>query len=262
MRYSWLALAALLLGQSAGWAQQPPSTPPVTPALPPAAAALDPAHDPLDAVLVNWETAMKKVDTLAAQCSRVEDNKTFQVIKVFVGTAKYMKPNLGMLEMYQKDKPENFEKIVVSGSTLYQYVPGQKEIRQHHLPAAKPGQVADDNFLSFLFGMKAEEAKHRYDLKLLKEDQYYAYIGVNPRLDADKADFRTARLVLNKDSLMPRQLWFEQPNGDTITWDFPKIESGLRLNPAEFTKPAVPQGWKMVDQPQEQQPRVIRQGGQ
>jgi TIGR03009 family protein len=260
MRYSWLALAGLLLWQSAGRAQQPPSNPPATPAQPPAA-ALDPAHDPLDAVLVNWESAMKKVDTLAAQCSRIEDNKTFQVTKAFVGTAKYMKPNLGMLEMYQKDKPENFEKIVVSGPTIYQYIPAQKEIRQHHLPAPKSGQVGDDNFLSFLFGMKAEEAKRRYELKLTKEDQYYFYVGITPRLDADKADFRTARLVLNKDSLMPRQLWFEQPNGDTITWDFPKIESGLRLNPAEFTKPAVPQGWKMVDQPQERQP-VIRPAGQ
>jgi TIGR03009 family protein len=270
MRYSWLALGALLVWQTAGWTQQPMAqTPPVTPAqTPPLAPAqpqavpLDPAHNPLDAVLVNWEGAMKKVDTLQAlQCSRVENLKTLMVTKVYVGNAKYVRPNLGMLEMYQKDRPDNFEKIIVSGTTLYQYQPLQKEIRAHQLPPSKTG-MADDSFLSFLFGMKAAEAKARYDLKLLSEDQYYYYLGVAPHFDQDKADFDAARLVLNKDNLMPRQLWFKQPNGDTITWDFPKIESGVRLDPNEFSKPPVPQGWKLVTMPSREQAPIIRQRGQ
>ena len=259
MRTSWLAVVSLLLWQAAAPAQQPPTTPPLTPP----AVGLDPAHVPLDAFLLRWEDAMKRVDTLAAQCSRVEENKTALVTKTYVGTAKYLRPNSGLLEMYQRDKPENFEKIVVSGGILYQYVPQLKEIHAHHLPPPRPGQVAEDNFLGFLFGMKAEEAKRRYDLTLQKEDQYYVYIGVTPRFPADKADFKQARLVLNRDTFMPRQLWFMQASGDTVTWDFPKIEAGVRLNPAEFAKPPVPKGWKMVDvRPQDQRPPVIRQGGQ
>jgi TIGR03009 family protein len=269
MRYTWLALGGLLAWQTAGWAQPPgqnppaapAQTPPITPALPPAA-ALDPARDPLDAVLVNWEAAMKKVETLQApQCSRVENLKTFQITKTYIGIAKYMRPNMGLLYMSLKDKPEQFEEIIVNGSNVYQYAPQLKEIRAHHMPASRTG-MADDSPLFLLFGMKAVDAKARYELKLLNQDQYYYYLGITPRRDGDKADFRTARLVLNKDSLMPRQLWFEQPNGDTITWDLPKIESGIRLNPTEFTKPTVPPGWKMVDVPLPEQPRIIRQGGQ
>lgn len=261
MRTLWLAVASLLLAQAAGLAQQPPTAPPLTPAPAATPAALDPAHVPLDAFLLRWEDAMKRIDTLSAQCSRVEENKTQLVTKTYVGTAKYLRPNSGLLEMYQRDKPQNFEKIVVSGGILYQYVPQLKEIHAHHLPPPRPGQVAEDNFLGFLFGMKAEEAKRRYELTLQKEDQYYVYIGVTPRFDADKADFKAARLVLSRDTFMPRQLWFEQPNRDTVTWDFPKIEAGVRLNPAEFAKPPVPAGWKMVDA-QDQRPPVIRQGGQ
>jgi TIGR03009 family protein len=206
---------------------------------------------------------MKNVESLQApQCSRQEDRKTLMVKKTYVGIAKYLRPNMGLLYMSQKDKPENFEEIIVSGSTFYQFAPLEKEVRQHRLTASKTG-LGDDSFLSFLFGMKAAEAKGRYDLKLLSQDQYYHYIGVTPRREEDKADFRSARLVLNKDTLMPRQLWFEQPNGDTVTWDFPKIETGVRLNPNEFAKPALPPGWKMVEvPPREQQPRIIRQGGQ
>jgi TIGR03009 family protein len=272
MRYSWLALGSLLLWQTAGWAQQSPTQPAKTqplqtqpvqvPQTPPAAAALppqpalDPAHNPLDAFLINWEASMKKVDSLLAEnCSRTEDNKTFQVVKVYVGKAEYVKPNLAMLEMYQKNKPEEFEKFVLTGTTLYVYKPQQKEIQSQELPAS------GDNFLSFLFGMKAEDAKRRYDLKLAKDDQWYVYIDIGPRLDQDKADFRRARMVLNKDNFMVRQLWFEQANSDTVTWDFPKITVGARLNPTDFAKPTPPQGWKLVPAPRQEQPVIRGQGG-
>jgi TIGR03009 family protein len=267
MRYSWLALGSLLVWHTAGWAQQPPPPAPAAPAAP-APQPLDPSHNPLDALLLNWQTAMTKVETLSAQCSRVDDNKTFNVTKVYVGRALYLKPNLGLLEMtqYQNNKPtENFEKIIVNGSVIYQYVPGQKEVRPIQMPAPKAGQVAEDNFLSFLFGMKAEEAKRRYTLTMVPDkanDPYYYYVDVLPRFDADKADFKRARLVLNKDSFMPRMLWFEQPNGDTVTWDFPKVQAGANLNKDDF-KPAVPPGWKMTEtQRPPEQPRIIREGSQ
>jgi TIGR03009 family protein len=295
MRYSWLALAGLLAWNATAHAQQPtqtqpvqipaaqppgqgqpiqgapgqaqPAFPPGQPPAPPATPPLDPDHNPLDRFLLRWEQEMKNVETLVAQLSRVEENKTFQTVDVFVGTARYMKPNLASLEMQKKDKPDQFEKFVCNGQMLYQYVPAQKEIRAHQLPAPKPGQVSEDNFLSFLFGMKAEEAKRRYDIKVAKEDQWYVYLDVLPRFDADKADFQRSRLVLNKDTFMPRQLWFEQPNKDTVTWDIPKIETKVPLKREEFLVPPVPQGWNMkqvprpIDQPP---PRVVRpqdQGG-
>jgi TIGR03009 family protein len=270
MRTPWLALASLLVWQATGWAQQPPAQLPQTPAVPvaPAAAPLDPGHNPLDGLLVNWEGAMVKVESISAQCSRVDENKTFGATKVFVGRALYLKPNLGLLEMweYQKGKPtENFEKIVVNGSMVYQYIQAQKQVVPTQMPTPKGGQMAEDNFLAFLFGMKAQEAKRRYDIRMVEEkrnDPYYFYLDVLPRSDGDKADFKRARLVLNKDSYMPRQLWFERPNGDTVTWDIPKVQAGANLNKDDF-KPVVPKDWKMMEvQRPLEQPRIIRQGGQ
>jgi TIGR03009 family protein len=171
--------------------------------------------------------------------------------------------NLAMLELQRKDKPEQFEKILCNGSALYQWNPTDKEIRMQPLPQPKPGQVADDGPMQFLLGMKAEEARRRYDLKLSKTDQFYFYIDVLPRFDQDKADFQQARLVLNRDSFLPRQLWFKQPNGNTVTWDIPKIESGASLNVRDFDTPTPPPGWKIAQpvaqNPAPPQPRVIRQ---
>jgi TIGR03009 family protein len=229
-----------------------------------AAPAADPNRDQLDSLLVRWEQQMRGVQTILAQCSRTSVDKTFLMTDVFEGTAKYMKPNFAMLELQKKGNAQIFEKYVCTGSFLYEYVPQNKEIRVHELPAPKPGQVADDNFLSFLFGMKAEEARRRYDLRLAKIDNWYIYIEILPRFPADKQDFQKARLVLNKQSFLPRELWFQQVNGNEVKWDIPKVESGAALNRTEFVSPNVPAGWKMVRVPRPNDlgsdvpPRIVR----
>jgi TIGR03009 family protein len=227
---------------------------------------LDPAHNRLDGLLLRWEQEMRSVQTIVAQCQRTTVDKVFQETEVFDGTARYMKPNLAMLEMQKKGKQQVFEKYICTGTYLYEYAPQNQEVRVHELPAPKPGQVADDNFLSFLFGMKAEEARRRYDLKLVKEDDWYFYIEILPRFPADKADFAQARLVLNRQTFLPRELRFEQPNGNNVKWDIPKIESGVALNRNDFTSPAVPSGWRFVRVPRatdvaprtDGPPRIVR----
>jgi TIGR03009 family protein len=275
MRKSGLVLGVLLLCQAAVSAQQPPqqSYPPQQPPRPPqpalpAAQPLNP-NDPLDQLLLRWEGEMKKVQTLVASLTRIDQNKTFGNTDVYVGVAKYMKAqagqrvvNLALLELQKKDKPDTYDRILCNGTALYQWAPAEKEIRMQPLPQPKPGQVADDGPMQFLLGMKAEEARRRYELKLTKTDQYYYYVDVLPRFDQDKADFQRARMVLNKDSFLPRQLWFEQPNGNTVTWDIPKIENGAALNAREFDTPTPPPGWKMAEPVAQKNdmppPRIVR----
>jgi TIGR03009 family protein len=268
MRYFGWSLASLVLvccaanGQQAAPGAAPNAGAPrptqVPPAAPPAAAPTDPR---LDTLLANWERAMASVQTISAQVTRTSVNKTFQVAEVYEGTAKYMKPNLAMLHMKKKGKEQVYEKYICTGTYLYEYVPGEKLIRIHELPAPKPGQVSDDNFLSFLFGMRAEEAKRRYDLKLVKgppEDQWYYYLEILPRYPQDKADFAKARLVLTAQTFLPRELWFEQPNKDEVKWDIPKIEQGGQVRRDDFMPPNEA-GWKMERTSRTNpQPRVVR----
>jgi TIGR03009 family protein len=256
MRYFGLALVTIILLTAAGTTQQPSAT------------TLDPAHNRLDALLLRWEKEMMNIQTIVVQCTRTAVDKTFQTADVYEGTAKYMKPNMAMLEMQKKGKPQIFEKYICTGTYLYEYVPTEKVIRVHELPPPKPGQVADENFLAFLFGMRAEEAKRRYELRLVKgppDDQWYYYIEILPRFPADKADFAKARLVLNAQSFLPRELWFEQPNGNEVKWDLPKVDAGVNIARTDFTSPATPQGWTMVRAPKTTDikpgaipPRVVR----
>jgi len=272
MRRSILVLLALMLAALSVRAQMAPpgqAAPPFRPAAPAAPAAPTAQDLLLDRYLIRWEQEMQKVQTLVANLGRIEKDTTLNDTQKFVGFAQYMKvgtgtniQNLALLEMKVEGRAEVAERFICTGTFLYQYVPLQKEIRAFELPKPKPGQVADDNFLSFLFGMKAEEARRRYDLKLANEDPHYVYIDIQPRRPADMADFKRARIVLNKDSFLPRQLWFESANGSEVTWDIPAIKSGLQVNRAIFDAPKPPQGWKLVPVARnaEAPPRTIRSG--
>jgi TIGR03009 family protein len=252
MRSLVIALAALL---AAGLTAQAQTTTP-----PPA-----PTDKKLDEYLLRWEQEMQKIQGLVATLERTEKDKAFQTEKKFTGYAQYMKDgtgptarNLALLEMKEAGKNEMHEKFICTGTFLYQFSPATKEIRALRLPTLKPGQVGDDNFLTFLFGMKAEQAKLKYDLRLTKEDKDYIYVDVVARTPQDKADFKRAQLVLNKDNFLPRQLWFEQPNGNTIVWGIPQIDTKAKVNARDFDAPSPPTGWKMVtvERPPEPQPTI------
>jgi TIGR03009 family protein len=227
------------------------------------------APSSLDNYLVSWERKMLEVTTLQAQLTRSEKDPSFNKTQEFVGFAQYMKEkrgeatvNLATLEMRPKGKPNEIaEKFICTGTHLYAFNPAQQEVKQYKMPDPKPGSVAQDNVMGFMFGMRATDAKQRYDMKLAKEDQYYIYIDILPRLPADKADFLFARVVLNKDTFLPRQLWF-QTSGSEVTWDIPVIRAGVQVNRADFDAPKIAPPWKLtVVPPQDGQPKVVRSGG-
>jgi TIGR03009 family protein len=275
MRTFRLALIGLLITSSLH-AQQP------QPAAPPA-----PTPARLDELLARWEKEMQGIQSLSLECVRTDVNKTFGGTDVWVGSVKFMKPNLARLELFaaiidpakpvtdprqMKLNQEVYEKVISTGNFLYQFVPKSKEVNVTELSTPKAGQVADDPNMSFLSGMKADEAKKRYELKLVKEDQYYIYIELMPKLDMDKREFQKARLVLNQSNFLPRQIWYQAPNGNEQTWDIPKADANAKIERTEFAAPTtLPPGWKMVRAPRadaaparppEVAPRVVRPSGQ
>ncbi|HEY7424437.1 MAG TPA: TIGR03009 domain-containing protein [Gemmataceae bacterium] len=257
MRPFGLVLTALLLARLPARAQQTPAAPPAAP----------PAQDKvLDEHLRKWERAMKDVTSLGAQILRTDKDVTWDQVQTLSGEAYYLKSgtgptalNLALLELRATEgKKEMREKFICTGTFIYQFLPDRKEIRYYELPKPKSGQVAEDNLLSLLFGMKADEAKSRYNLKLTKEDQHYVYVEIAPRNAADKSDFQRARMVLNKTNYLPRQLWFEHANGNEVTWNIPNLQTNMKLERRYFDAPKEPPGWKMVAGETRPQPHTVR----
>jgi TIGR03009 family protein len=241
MRKTCLALLALGVLGSAGLAQPPR----------PAAA------DPLDAHLLRWEDAMKTVNSLAVSCNRTEVDPVYKTRKTYAGTIHFLKPAYFFWHMAVKDKATDYERFICTGTYIYHYIPAEKLIKYYPAPkTTAEGKLADDSSLAFLFGMKATEAKTRYDLKLHNVDPNYVYVDVVPKNAVDKADFVKARLVLDKQTYLPRQLWFEHPNAGEVLWDLQNVQTNAKIKPEVFAAPQTPKDWKLV--PGQAQPRVVR----
>lgn len=240
----------------------------------PPAQVEDPNAAILDDVLGKWEKAMVGIQSLYCEINRTNTDRVFQSKEKYSGRAMYVRSNLpnqasrASLELYKEGdkgpRPDVFEKYIISGTFLYEYSPANKVIRVHELPQPKAGQLGDDNLLSFLFGMKAADAKQRYQITHVPApagDMWYTYLKIQPKFAQDKADFTEARLVLLRSTFMPRQVWFHQPNGNEVTWDFPKLQSGVDIPLANFAQPQLPTGWQFEKMPSQAKPKV-RSAGQ
>jgi TIGR03009 family protein len=245
MRSYWPILPALLLMPVMALAQQQPGPNPV---------------QMLGAVLDNWEKSMTKLEHFSASCRRTTTDKTFGGQEVFEGSAKFVKtgasqPSRALLYMEKKGDSSKYEKFLYTGTFLYEYVPSTKVLRIHDVPQPKPGQPAiEDNILSLLFGMKAAQAQQRYQMKWVPDAQnnnkFYHYLQILPKTPQDKADFTEARLVLTANGFLPRQVWYHQPNGNEITWDFEKIDVTTQIPLTTFAPPQrLDQGWRMERTP-------------
>jgi TIGR03009 family protein len=205
-----------------------------------------PTPDRLDRLLRDWEKAWTDLQSFSTRYRRTDVDKVFQETRAYEGTLEYIKPNLVMLHTQRNGKPEAVEKLVFNGKSLYTFHPGEKEIRRWEWP----GLLGQYSTLLML-GVNAEEAKRRFDLKLVEEDQDHLKLEVRPRLPADRADFQVAWLWLRKNDFLPGKLWFRQPNGNEMTWDYSEMKKDVPLVRSEFISPTVPPGWRLrsVDLP-------------
>jgi len=216
--------------------------------------AFDATSGRLDAILMSWEQAMKPIQTASAQCTHTVVDKVLKDKEVFEGTAQFMKPNLAILDLKMKDRPQNVEHVICTGTFVYQFVPASQVVKVYEI---KTG-ANQDNFLPFLQGMKAQDAKARYDLRLVNEDKWWIYMDILPRLPADKADFKKARLVLSSQTFLPRELRFWDVNGNENIWDIPKIQPNVALKRTDFGAPRLPTGWKWEKVPLMENPTAPR----
>jgi TIGR03009 family protein len=243
-------LAGLLLAPALTMAQQQP-------------AAADPNAAMTKFVLEQWEKAMTGMNTVETECARTTINKVFKTVETYTGSAKLLKstnanqPVRASLELFKQGRPEVYEKIICTGTIVYVYDPTNKVIKWYNQPAPGQGNLNDNNFLDFLFGMKANDLAKRYDITYVPQDpkadaaKFYHYLRILPKAEQDKQTFKEARVALNINSqnaannFLPRQLWFLQSNNNEVTWDFPRMTPNAPLRPQQFMQPDLPGGWKL-----------------
>lgn len=227
-----------------------------------ASASAQPAQvENLDSVLRGWEKAMTDLRSFVCVVQRTTVDKALGAPEdKFKGYAMFMKPatkndgSRARLEMAKVSNPKVFEKYICTGVYLYEYAPANNIIRIHDMPKNKKDGVQQESFLSFLFGMGAEEAKRRYDMELVYpvdkdtkkqiRDPNYHYIRITPKLAQDKSDFVLARLTLFRSNNLPAEIHYLQPNKNEIKWSFSELQLDRQI-PLTFFQPDEPKDWRI-----------------
>jgi hypothetical protein len=241
------------------------------------AAPLPQPTDPVDRLLVEWARATANWQTVAAEVQRIVwkgdevpggpapflqgQGETSTRASLYVQRARpapgserdSLRYSLQYLPgtALARPSPEayHFERYVCTEAGSFRYVtaPADKVVRVYQLPPPADGKVADQNFLRFLFEVRAEEVKRRYHVTYVgnspeRPDQYHR-LHLVPLKDERRAEFAEARVVLEARGLLPRQLWFRRPDGRAVTWNFLKAGANVNVPPAEFAPPRVPADW-------------------
>ena len=282
MRYQYTVvfLALVLLCVSAATAQ-PPQTPPI--------AAPGAPNPRLGELLQHWEREAVQTTSLYARIRQSRKNPVFPNAppETKEGWAKFMKfpdDKIGArLELVNPQNPNDYDKIIFTGTYVYQFRPQEKTLNVIPIQPQKAGKAPDDGPLPFLFGMKKETATKRYQLSIIakskedlksKEDaEWYTHVQVIPNFGPDQQDFQRAVVsILNKDTQlipkdMPKRIFYIEPNNVQVTWDIDEIQRNPvgKIQRTDFAPPQEPPGWQRVMQPTQpppgqptSQPRVIR----
>ncbi len=230
------------------------------------------AKENVDAVLRGWEKGMTDLQSFACVVHRKTLDKALGSRDEHKGFAMFMKAQVkddgarARLELAKVSNTKVFEKYICTGTFLYEYAPVNQTIRVHDMPKGKQGGMQQESFLSFLFGMGADQAKQRYDMTLVfpadgKPDANYHYIQVISKTPADKADFTHARLSLYRSSHLPAQIWYLQPNKNEIEWNFSELQTNVQIPLKYFTPDEIP-GWRTERvQPKALEPVPVRPPG-
>ena len=238
--------------------------------------------DRCERVLRYWEQTMASVPTLEADCKQTRTSRRFGTAEVYEGKFRYLQsPTVhASVELQRTDDAKNRSKIVLNDDGVFIYQYDAKQVCASKLPKEQRGPGSNPlslivnplgfeyTFSSFLargllvpgekepayaeltlFGATMSEAKKRFEVTLKGEDEYYFYLEVRPRRSKDVVNFQVGRLTLLKTTYLPAQIWYQQPNGDEITWAFTHVEPAAKnLQPADFTTPT-PEGWKKIVSP-------------
>jgi TIGR03009 family protein len=242
MAWTWAlggALAASAFGQNVQDRRGMPAAP-RAPANGAAAIAKAGQAVELDTILNKWAAQSAQTQTLDAKFQRTDQEPDFKRKTTYDGRAILQAPNLACLSLYELDQNQPtgktfHEKIICDGQKVYRYVGSKKQLFIYALPVAERQRAIEEGPLRFLFNMRVEEVKQRFDMALLSENEKQYLIRFIPRIKEDREGFIKAGVWLNKQTLLPDRLVLVQPNGkDTETYEFAEIRRNAAINPVNF----------------------------
>lgn len=202
-----------------------------------------PLPEELEQLLKDWERVSAKVERLVGQHKRIVYNKIFEVEKISEGQFYYEAPDKGRIDLVgiEPEKKSKSQRVnektgqayriekdqqtrwICSGKEIMNINDEEKTIEVFPLPPELQGKNIIHGPLPFLFGMKAEEAKKRFELSFVDQDdpnknnEKVVWIKAVPRQMVDKDNFQEATIKLDRERFLPLAVRLVDPSGNLET---------------------------------------------
>ncbi len=224
----------------------------------------------LEVVLREWAKANDTTRSMRYRFTQTEIDLNFDNRVVKKGEVQLLKPDLLRIDV---GDPGNRMILLVTEETIHFFEPADKTERVY--PRARRSRFHSDKtpqrsfldsltgppegvvwfeamrqhiywHLAGLVGFPVPDLTRLCDLRLMKEDNWYIYLDLQPRRPADKSVFKRMRVVLMKDHFRVRRIWYEHADGNTTTLDFENLDTEKRITPKSMLK-GLPEGWTRIE---------------
>jgi TIGR03009 family protein len=194
---------------------------------------IDPA---LEQVLKDWERNTSQFKKLTGEFSVFRYDQIFEVEKRAEGKFVHEAPDKGNYERLAVVIPpgEKSKKIgkdgtpykleshtperwVCTGKEVIKIDVKEKTYDKMPIPPEAQGQNIIESQLPFLFGMKAEQAKKRYKMKLKKKTETEIWLEVIPRTAKDADNWIKATVIIDAEKYVPTAVrTFDTTDTETV----------------------------------------------
>ena len=126
-----------------------------------------------------------------------------------------------LVPVMKNDQPDSipYQTIVCTGAEVWDYHYDVKQIFIYTLDKDARKRAIEEGPLPFLFNMKANEAKARYDMVLWSEDEKGYLVKILPKFPEEKERYSIAWIYLDRNFLLPTRIVLIMPDGKS-TQDF------------------------------------------
>jgi TIGR03009 family protein len=195
---------------------------------------IDPA---LEQVLKDWERNTSLFKKLSGEFVVFKYDPIFEVEKRAEGKFVHEAPDKGNYErldvpigpkekskkigkdgktpyMLESDTPERW---VCTGKEVIKINVKEKTYEKMAIPPEAQGQNIIEGPLPFLFGMKADQAKKRYKMKLKKKTETEIWLEVIPRTTKDSDNWSRATVIIDAVKFVPTAVkTFDSTDAETV----------------------------------------------
>jgi outer membrane lipoprotein-sorting protein len=218
-----------------------------------------PITEPTMQLLRQLEERHGKTQSVTGTFKQLKQSEVFLEETTSTGQFWFRRPDLFRTDY---NPPDELTNLIVEDA-IYVHTPSLKQVEVYRF-ASKEERDQQLHSMLIGFGFKADEIAREYEVRssidepalanevkgqgLDPEKKQLLFLKPRPEF-AETSPFTSLKLWIDKETLLPEKIWFEDYNGDKTTMDILKLELDAKVEDSIF-EAKFPLGTERIDKSQ------------